>query len=581
FHRYNYIYRPIKSAGEWFTARSGWQLRPSEIFKAIACEHKFFIGARAGATTRYAVIDIDKNSPYHNLHSLTRLLHVLDNAGLKFPKLYRSSHSGGWHIYIFFDSPVPTRELRTALVRLFTTANYQVAKGQLEIFPNPGTDGTLGFGIRLPLQIGFAWLDPRDLEVVADRAEMSPWEALSQFLLDMQDGTGFTEFRNFIQYSNSLSSQQTEVLNALRAEHSKKTIPIRVHPRSISSASNEDAVTVIETFGYVPPGMNITDWVRGRNFASIGLTSESQRHDAGFALNHYLFYGDPGRGVPAFGYSHADERAELVKKIVDMKHHGLSKEINNGSREAFTNFERQAHWMPPSKRGLPKAQESVINIDPVKALVWQRSNQKKLREARKDIQEAVEKLVADGVQLSVRVIAESSGRTERTVLKHKDLWIELKTRQFDNLTAGVHDLNGAVEEGAPSKGLPLSTSFEKMPLGRLAARQIVSELRMRIEREARQSRKSQESVSSNDSTLWRESVLKELPVSIRHAETIRLQFVLAFFKVCALTSPDYESQVWLEGFTRDIKRELDERLIVSDFFEQASQANIDVFYETG
>src|ERR1700737_4241475 len=94
------------------------------------------LGARAGKTTRFAVFDINSKSQYHNKKELHRLMSALMDSGLAEPRLYRSSDSGGWHLYIFFDEPVPALELHRVLVQLLRAGGFTIKKGTLEVFPN-------------------------------------------------------------------------------------------------------------------------------------------------------------------------------------------------------------------------------------------------------------------------------------------------------------------------------------------------------------------------------------------------------------------------------------------------------------
>src|ERR1700733_2845402 len=128
FHRYAYIYRPI-SGGGWLSANDDWKLTDSEILKAIACVHpKFYLGARCGKASKYAVLDIDAGSRYHTKEGYAKIAALLEKAGIEEHNLYRSSDSGGWHIYIFFDAPVSTRDLYRQLHQLFTLHDFDVAK---------------------------------------------------------------------------------------------------------------------------------------------------------------------------------------------------------------------------------------------------------------------------------------------------------------------------------------------------------------------------------------------------------------------------------------------------------------------
>ena len=210
FHRFGYIYKPL-SGGSWYSANENWKLPDSEILKAIACAHpKFYIGCRAAKTTRFAVLDIDQNSRYHNKQSLEKLLQCLSQAGLSRSSLYRSSYSGGWHLYLFFEEPIASLELRRQLFKLLTLNDFQVGKGQLEIFPHPGGEGSMGLGLRLPMQPGFAWLDKKTLEIEHERNELDATYALELFL-DVLDGdaNSFEDFRRLKAHVQELEKRRT------------------------------------------------------------------------------------------------------------------------------------------------------------------------------------------------------------------------------------------------------------------------------------------------------------------------------------------------------------------------------------
>ncbi|MBX9667951.1 MAG: hypothetical protein K2X93_10050 [Candidatus Obscuribacterales bacterium] len=58
-------------------------------------------------------------------------------------------------------------------MKLLTLNDFQLSKGQLELFPHRGDEGSLGLGLRLPLQPGFAWLDKETLEVKHERHDLT------------------------------------------------------------------------------------------------------------------------------------------------------------------------------------------------------------------------------------------------------------------------------------------------------------------------------------------------------------------------------------------------------------------------
>ncbi|MEO0988978.1 MAG: hypothetical protein AAFY20_26075, partial [Cyanobacteria bacterium J06639_14] len=70
--------------------------------------------------------------------------------------LLRSSHSNGLHLYMPLAEPVKTFDLAVALHECLKAQEFEIAKGQLEIFPNVKTYGVeriiLYNGHRLPLQ---------------------------------------------------------------------------------------------------------------------------------------------------------------------------------------------------------------------------------------------------------------------------------------------------------------------------------------------------------------------------------------------------------------------------------------------
>ena len=61
-----------------------------------------FRGCYFGELTRFAVLDIDQESKYHDPAELVELAGKLAAVGLTVTP-YQSSDSGGWHLYLFFD----------------------------------------------------------------------------------------------------------------------------------------------------------------------------------------------------------------------------------------------------------------------------------------------------------------------------------------------------------------------------------------------------------------------------------------------------------------------------------------------
>jgi hypothetical protein len=169
--------------------KSPSSIKCEEILAAVNAITDDIRGCRSGALTRFANLDIDIDSLYHNELSLLRLRQVLASVGLKKTRLYRSSNSGGWHLYAFFDSWVDSAQVQQSLSAWLTSQSFILELGQLEGFPQPVTPKSFGHGLRLPLQRGFAWLtDTADVE--ASREDMTAEEAVSRFVHDLYKSIG-------------------------------------------------------------------------------------------------------------------------------------------------------------------------------------------------------------------------------------------------------------------------------------------------------------------------------------------------------------------------------------------------------
>lgn len=536
---YDYIYKPLSDSGTWKTAQGPngehWQLSHSEVFKAIACLHdKFYFGVRASLYTSFALFDIDKNSRYHNKAALAKIYEVLADAGIHDSALYRSSDSGGWHLYVFFETPVRTNELRTALVRLLSACGFVVESGHLEIFPNPGINGTQGHGVRLPLQPGFAWLYPHSAEVQCERYELSPAQALKSFLRDASCAHSFEEYLFLLDYVSKLpATPLPKSTNVVPIHNQKRITPV------ISSDADIKAVT--EIFGFLPPGILPARYLQGRNFAISGLTGPSQRHEAGLALSHYSFYGDPERAMPALGYNHSEERFLFVWQILSTKHNGWSRALERQTQEAIKDVRSQANWVPISKR-YGKSHSLVKAFDQATLLRNDRANKKSSRNARTKIATAAQSLFERGEQISVRAVAKEAGVCQNTALKHDDLWKPLKDEQFASFASASREYRPCDGESVvSSQVLEIGVQSTPAPCGSL---EIFN------------------SVCPESS--WKKAILPILPSDLKVVETVNLQFLEAFLSLQLVLSPDSLSRVCLENIVFAIHVELSARWVVPD-----------------
>lgn len=169
-HRYDYIWAERPAPGE----RANWQTETRHpLSDRLLQQGKHLYGVRFGAQTRYLVIDIDAKSVYHphrDRLGIARLLDALEPLGLVDYLACTSSYSGGVHLYIPFDTIQKTWNIAFAVHTALVKGGFQVAPGQLEIFPNPKlyvSDGTpnLYAAHRLPLQEPGSYLLSKEWEL--------------------------------------------------------------------------------------------------------------------------------------------------------------------------------------------------------------------------------------------------------------------------------------------------------------------------------------------------------------------------------------------------------------------------------
>jgi hypothetical protein len=155
---WNTITAPNEPKPEWVTLNK-YPLRPRVLWQSWE-DPEMLVGVRFDSDTRYGMLDIDRQSPYHpaqDPEGLATLRAALETIGIYRTVLITSSDSGGLHLYIPLPAAVPTFGLASALRQCVEAQGFTVAPGQLEIFPNTKAYGFGGTFIeynahRLPLQ---------------------------------------------------------------------------------------------------------------------------------------------------------------------------------------------------------------------------------------------------------------------------------------------------------------------------------------------------------------------------------------------------------------------------------------------
>ena len=186
-HRFNFIKSSYSSPPEWITI-SNYPIEHRNLWSTYQDPERL-IGLSFGIVTRYAVLDIDRGSPYHPSNSESEyqeLLGAYEAIGINKVVTVQSSSSGGLHIYFVFPKALPTFNLAKMLRLTANRAGYEVKDGTLEIFPNTkafSKQGKTAYKpLRLPLQQGSYLLDKdfepysNDIEVFLNQAEVAAEE---------------------------------------------------------------------------------------------------------------------------------------------------------------------------------------------------------------------------------------------------------------------------------------------------------------------------------------------------------------------------------------------------------------------
>jgi hypothetical protein len=391
----------------WTTISKQFPLPDETILAAIDGKKSEIYGLKFGDETRFAVLDIDKNSQYRNALELGNLQTKLAAVGL-IAKPYRSSESGGWHLYIFFEEWANRDQVQRCLSDWLRAHGYEIRNGVLEVNPS-------GMGLRLPLQSGFAWLD-NEGNLIRTREELTRDEAIASFVFDLEENK-----RNWSEAKNRIESE----LEAIDRSRDRDAL---AHQKAIDTDGFE------KLFNY---RLIAETYEEGRRIWQEGLTKTGQRHDAIKAIEHYLWHGDQIAGVPALPATENDEaRYNLILRWMEERHNGFCNHINRGKwHKVKADIKRACFWRRRSeafKVRTPyplteRAIEVLIARSKRTRRMWtmedlQKGNEGRLAEARRKIAEATGQLIAQGRRVTLRQLMRMTGCHYDTLNKHADIW---------------------------------------------------------------------------------------------------------------------------------------------------------------
>jgi hypothetical protein len=356
--------------------------------------------------THHAVLDIDAGSKYHSVQELAKLREKLAAVGLTATP-YRSSESGGWHLYIFLDDWANSDEVENSLKAWLKFHGYEIKSGTLEIFPS-------GNALRLPLQPGFAWLD-QEGNVIRTREQTTREEALASFVSDLERNQ-----RNWNEAKNRIESQ----LHAAAAAAGGYAL------------AREERLDIGGLEKLFNGGKIQEIWEKGRQWWQDGLSERGERHDAVLAIGHYLWYGDEEHGVEALpGARHDAYRERLIEEWLTQKHNGYCRHIDqNKWEEIRAQIKRATAWRrdekykdrtpyPLTERLLKRLLAHYRKTGKVWTVSeYEQANIDRMTDARERIKAAILELDESREPLTISAIARKAGGSRNTVKRHRDLF---------------------------------------------------------------------------------------------------------------------------------------------------------------
>jgi len=377
---------------------------PDETIRsAVAGEEASIWGLRWDKQTRFAVLDVDQESKYHSAVELQKLQTKLAAVELR-ATTYRSSDSGGWHVYLFLQDWAECDDLQATLKAWLYSHGYEIRNGTLEIFPS-------GNGLRLPLQPGFAWLNA-NAELITERKELATDPAISRFLCDLESNA------NNWEKSKSLIKAQLEAVDRAGAGN------------ALARQERLDTAGLDGLFKYrlIPE-----KYENGRQYWQSGLTDSGQRHDAILAVEHYLWHGDENADVPAMpGYANDGLRYELIRAWIEAKHNGYCNHINRGKwGKVEAQIRRAVKWRRPTGAvevrtpyaETERALERLIDLYKLTSRVWtmddlKKGNEGRQKKAQEKIGEALQLLNERGEHAGIRKLMRMTGCCNKVIKRY-------------------------------------------------------------------------------------------------------------------------------------------------------------------
>ncbi|MBC1235921.1 hypothetical protein [Nostoc sp. 2RC] len=344
-----------------------------------------FVGVSFNTNTSYALLDVDAGSEYHPIPQLDKIEEALKSVGINKINWYHSSGSNGWqtnwyhlsenngwHGYIPFDRSMPTWGVACVLDQTLSEAGFNIARGQLEIFPNRKSWGSKYNSHRIPLQSGF---------------ELSK-EEISYFLMDWDEAAEENDAELFF----------SKIEPARKWFKSQQYTSLKKDGRTVNSDVQS----------------KLTTWYTNlRKTIDKGWTGSSQTNDIlkDIAQYHRVFNSAEADTI--------EKLAELIEQTA-VKCPGYSKYCNHQHKikKRAIDYARNC-W----KKYHPYDGYTIKNY--VKKDPSENKNFLKAEESKRKILAAIESLKSRGEKVTQRAISKEAGISLKTVNKYKEWMVQV------------------------------------------------------------------------------------------------------------------------------------------------------------
>jgi hypothetical protein len=351
-HRYSFIEAHLNGEDrpDWKTI-SAYPIEHRNLWNRFL-DPDTLIGVSFGSTSHYAVIDIDRGSPYHpytNESAFKELLGAYEDVGFNDHLIVQSSWSEGLHVYFPLPKEVPTHKLAVMMKPTAIRAGFVVKDGTLEIFPNAkpyNKDKPTPYKAhRLPLQVGSYLLDK----------DYQPYTDSIKTFLDQAERAAEAQDIELIETAIE-AAHQAKAFRHIKGDGSKaaafaKDLKEQIEEGWTGFGQTNDLLRIIGTYGRVFEGLE------GKALADYIATTAQGLPGYREFCRHQHHIGnrakDWARCIEKFYYPYGTDPVRVGT---------FGEMVEKGAKENKVNEERQMSAIDRIKQGVDYVKEKLAEI---------------------------------------------------------------------------------------------------------------------------------------------------------------------------------------------------------------------------